>query len=133
MAGEGNKNFLCRSFKNLVDKSGLMRSKSRPPCNIALIAWGLLFQRHPYYHRPRNARNKKRLFFKGEKMNLSDYQLFINGQPIKKAEVFQDTRSKNQKRKDRKEYFKNKRKMRGSLSFTIEKEKPWHERIIIKK
>ena len=65
-------------------------------------------------------------------MNLSDYQLFVNGQPIKKAEVFQDTRSKNQKRKDRKEYFKNKRKMRGSLSFTIEKEKPWHERIIIK-
>ena len=65
-------------------------------------------------------------------MNLSDYQLYINGQPIKRAEGFPDTRSKNQKRKDRKEYFKNKRKMRGSLSFTIEKEKPWHERIIIK-
>ena len=65
-------------------------------------------------------------------MNLSDYQIFINGQPIKSAEVFQDTRSKNQKKKDRNEYFKNKRKMRGSLSFTIEKEKPWHERIKIK-
>jgi hypothetical protein len=71
-------------------------------------------------------------------MGLMDkYQLFIvgeNGEPItlKRAEGFPDTRSKNQKRKDRKEYFKNKRKSRGSLSFTIEKEKPWHERIIIK-
>lgn len=63
---------------------------------------------------------------------LDNYQLFINGEPIKRAEGFPDTRSKNQKKKDRKVYFKNKRKMRGSLSFTIEKEKPWHERIIIK-
>ena len=62
---------------------------------------------------------------------MSDYQLFINGKPIKRVEGFPDTRSKNQKRKDRKEYFKDKRKMRGSLSFTIEKEKSWHERIII--
>jgi hypothetical protein len=71
-------------------------------------------------------------------MGLMDkYQLFIvgeNGEPItiKRAEGFPDTRSKNQKKKDRKEYFKNKRKSRRSLSFTIEKEKPWHERIIIK-
>lgn len=67
-------------------------------------------------------------------MKLSDYQLFINGQPIKikRAEAFPDTRSKNQKKKDRREFYKNKRKSRGSLSFTIEKEKPWHERIIIK-
>ena len=67
-------------------------------------------------------------------MNLSDYQIFIDGQPIKikRAEDFPDTRSKNQKRKDRKEFYKNKRKSRGSLSFTIEREKPWHERIIIK-
>ena len=65
-------------------------------------------------------------------MNLSDYQIYINGQPIKRAEGFSDTRSKNQKKKDRREFYKNKRKSRGSLSFTIEKEKPWHERIIIK-
>ena len=67
-------------------------------------------------------------------MNLSDYQLFINGQPIKirRAEGIPDTRSKNQKKKDRREFYKNKRKSRGSLSFTIEREKPWHERIIIK-
>lgn len=66
-------------------------------------------------------------------MNLSDYQIFINGQPIKRAEGFPDTRSKNQKKKDRREFYKNKRKSCGSLSFTIEREKPWHERIIIKK
>ena len=67
-------------------------------------------------------------------MNLSDYQLFINGQPIeiKRAEGFPDTRSKNQKKKDRREFYKNKRKPRGSLSFTIERDKTWHERIIIK-
>jgi hypothetical protein len=71
-------------------------------------------------------------------MGLTDkYQLFIVGEngesiAIKRAEGFPDTRSKNQRRKDRKEYFKNKRKMRGSISFTIEKEMPWHERIIIK-
>jgi uncharacterized GH25 family protein len=65
-------------------------------------------------------------------MNLSDYQIFINGEPIKRITEFSDTRSKNQKRKDRKEYFKQKRKARGSLSFTIEKEKPWSEKIIIK-
>lgn len=68
---------------------------------------------------------------------MDKYNLFIVGEngetiAIKMAENFPDTRSKNQKRKDRKEYFKNKRKMRGSISFTIEKEKPWHERIIIK-
>ena len=67
-------------------------------------------------------------------MNISDYEITINGQPIKKvtSTSFLDNRSKNQKRKDRKEYFKNKRKQRGSLSFTIERERPWHERIIIK-
>lgn len=63
---------------------------------------------------------------------MNEYEIFINGQPIKRAEGFPDTRSKNKKRKDRKEYFKIKRKMRGSLSFTIEKEKPWHEKIVIK-
>ena len=56
-------------------------------------------------------------------MNLSDYQIYINGQPIKRAEGFPDTRSKNQKKKDRREFYKNKRKSRGSLSFTIEREK----------
>ena len=67
-------------------------------------------------------------------MNLSDFEITINGQPIQKVTSisFPDNRSKNQKRKDRKEYFKNKRKSRGSLSFTIEKEKPWHERIIVR-
>ena len=68
---------------------------------------------------------------------MDKYNLFIVGEngesiTIKRAEGFPDTRSKNQKKKDRREFYKNKRKSRGSLSFTIEKEKPWHERIIIK-
>lgn len=68
---------------------------------------------------------------------MDKYNLFIVGEngesiAIKKAEDFPDTRSKNQKKKDRREFYKNKRKSRGSLNFTIEKEKPWHERIIIK-
>ena len=68
---------------------------------------------------------------------MDKYNLFIVGEngesiAIKRAEGFPDTRSKNQKKKDRREFYKNKRKSRGSLSFTIEREKPWHERIIIK-
>ena len=65
-------------------------------------------------------------------MTISDYKITINGQPLQRATLFEDTRSKNQKRKDRKEFFKNKRKQRGSLTFEIPIEKPWHERIIIK-
>ena len=65
-------------------------------------------------------------------MTLSEYEITINGQPLQRATLFEDTRSKNQKRKDRKEFFKNKRKQRGSLTFEIPIEKPWHERIIIK-
>ena len=68
---------------------------------------------------------------------MDKYNLFVVGEngesiAIKKAEDFPDTRSKNQKKKDLREFYKNKRKSRGSLSFTIEREKPWHERIIIK-
>lgn len=65
-------------------------------------------------------------------MTLSEYKITINGQPLQRATLFKDTRSKNQKRKDRKDYFKLKRTMRGSLTFEIPIEKPWHERIIIK-
>lgn len=54
-------------------------------------------------------------------MNLNDYKTTLNGQPVVYSDsidsLFPDTRSKNQKKKDRKEYFKQKRKMRGS--FTI--------------
>ena len=69
-------------------------------------------------------------------MNLSDYKIYLNGQPIKRSDstddLFSDTRSKNQKKKDRKEYFKQKRKLRGSLTIELPMEKPWHERIVIK-
>lgn len=54
-------------------------------------------------------------------MNLTDYETTLNGQSVVYSDsidsLFPDTRSKNQKKKDRKEYFKRKRKMRGS--FTI--------------
>ena len=63
---------------------------------------------------------------------MKEYIITINGQPVVCSDSLPDTRSKNQKRKDRKEYFKQKRTMRGSLSFEIPIEKPWHERIIIK-
>ena len=63
---------------------------------------------------------------------MKEYIITINGQPVVRSDFLPDTRSKNQKRKDRKEFFKNKRKQRGSLTFELPIEKPWHERIIIK-
>ena len=69
-------------------------------------------------------------------MNLNDWKITLNGQPVSRSEsiddLFPDTRSKNQKKKDRKEYFKQKRKMSGSLIIELPTEKPWHERIVIK-
>ena len=69
---------------------------------------------------------------KEEEMNLNDWKITLNGQPVVRSDSFPDTRSKNQKKKDRKEYFKQKRKMRGSLTIELPMEKPWHERIVIK-
>lgn len=66
-------------------------------------------------------------------MNLSDYTITLDGQPVSiSREPLLDTRSKNQRRKDRKEWFKQKRKMRGSIEIELPLEKPWHERIVIK-
>ena len=69
---------------------------------------------------------------KEEEMNLNDWKITLNGQPVVRSDSFPDTRSKNQKKKDRKEYFKMKRKQFKGISFTLPMEKPWHERIIIK-
>lgn len=63
---------------------------------------------------------------------MIEYKLYLNGEPVIRSDAFPDNRSKNQKRKDRKEYFKLKRKSRGSITFEIPREKPWHEKIIIK-
>lgn len=56
-------------------------------------------------------------------MNLNDYKTTLNGQPVVYSDstdgLFPDTRSKNQKKKDRKEYFKRKRKMRGSFTIVV--------------
>lgn len=54
--------------------------------------------------------------------SLNDYEIFLDGQQIKKvtsSELFPDTRSKNQKKKDRKEWFKQKRKSRGGFSIDL--------------
>ena len=53
----------------------------------------------------------------GGLVRLIDGKIFL-GKTDSIDGLFPDTRSKNQKKKDRKEYFKRKRKMRGS--FTIE-------------
>lgn len=66
-------------------------------------------------------------------MNLNDWKITLNGQPVVSSDSFPDTRSKNQKKKDRKEYFKMKRKQFNGISFVLQKEKLWHERIVIKK
>lgn len=69
-------------------------------------------------------------------MNLNYWKITLNGQPVVYSDsiddLFPDTRSKNQKKKDRKEYFKQKKKMRGSLTIELPIEKLWNERIIIK-
>lgn len=69
-------------------------------------------------------------------MNLNDWKITLNGQPVVRSDsiddLFPDTRSKNQKKKDRKEYFKMKRKQFKGISFTFPMDKPWHERIVIK-
>lgn len=66
-------------------------------------------------------------------MKWSDCKIYLNGQPVVRSDsiddLFPDTRSKNQKKKDRKEYFKMKRKQFRGISFTIPMEKSWHERI----
>lgn len=64
--------------------------------------------------------------------NLNDWKITLNGQPVGRSDSLPDTRSKNQKKKDRKEYFKQKRKMRGSLTIELPMRKPWHKRIVIK-
>lgn len=43
-------------------------------------------------------------------MNLNDWKITLNCQPVVYSDSFPDTLSKNQKKKDRKEYFKMKRK-----------------------
>ena len=47
-------------------------------------------------------------------MNLNDWKITLNGQPVVRSDSIDnfvpDTRSKNKKKKDRKEYFKMKRK-----------------------
>ena len=66
-------------------------------------------------------------------MNLNDWKITLNGQSVVRSDsiddLLPDTRSKNQKKKDRKEYFKMKRKQFRGISFTIPMEKSWHERI----
>ena len=56
-------------------------------------------------------------------MSLNDYKITLNGQPVVYSDsidgLFPDTRSKNQKKKDRKEYFKRKRKMCGSFTIKV--------------
>ena len=64
-------------------------------------------------------------------MKLSDYTITLNGNPVVKTDSFPDTRSKNQKRKDRKKYFSEKRKASGSLEFKIVKER-WIDKILVK-
>lgn len=67
-------------------------------------------------------------------MNLNDWKITLNGQPVGRSDSidsFPDTRSKNQKRKDRKKYFSDKRKASGSLEFEIKKER-WIDRILVK-
>ena len=58
-----------------------------------------------------------------DEMNLYDWKITLNGQPVVYSDsiddLFPDTRSKNQKKKDRKEYFKQKRKMRGSFTIKL--------------
>ena len=58
-----------------------------------------------------------------EEMNLNDWKITLNGHPVVYSDsiddLFPDTRSKNQKKKDRKEYFKQKRKMRGSFTIKL--------------
>lgn len=66
-------------------------------------------------------------------MNLNDWKITLNCQPVVSSDSFPDTRSKNHKKKDRKEYFKMKRKQFNGISFALPKEKLWHERIVIKK
>ena len=69
-------------------------------------------------------------------MNLNDWKITLNGQSVVRSDsidnLVQDTRSKNQKKKDRKEYFKMKRKQLNGISITLPMEKLWHERIVIK-
>ena len=64
-------------------------------------------------------------------MNLNDWKITLNSQPVVRSDSLPDTRSKNQKKKDRREYFKMKRKQFKGISFTFPMEKPWHERIIM--
>ena len=65
-------------------------------------------------------------------MNLNDWKINLNGKPVVRSDSLPDSRSKNQKKKDRNEYFKMKRKQFNGISFTLPMEKPWHERIVIK-
>lgn len=65
-------------------------------------------------------------------MNLNDYKIFINGQPVKRSnstdDLFPDTRSKNQKKKDRKEYYRQKRKRdKGADKMTEEIKQKFNE------
>ena len=66
---------------------------------------------------------KKVIYASGKITGTSDYETTLNGQPVVYSgsidSLFPDTRSKNQKKKDRKEYFKRKRKMRGSITIEV--------------
>ena len=68
-------------------------------------------------------------------MNLNDWKITLNCHPVVRSDsidnLVQYTRSKNQKKKDRNEYFKMKRKQFNGISITLPMEKPWHERIVI--
>lgn len=65
---------------------------------------------------------------------LDKYEMYIDGVPVSKCTSFHlDIKiGKNEEKRQRREAARRKRASRGTISITLPREKPWHERILVK-
>lgn len=67
-------------------------------------------------------------------MTLNDFEITVDGVPIKKvtSDRLEVQMGTNERKRLHREAAKRKRKMRGSITFELPKETPWHKKILIK-
>lgn len=64
---------------------------------------------------------------------LDKYEMYIDGIPVSKctSDHLDLKIGKNEEKRQRREAARRKRASRGTISITLPREKPWHERILI--
>lgn len=65
---------------------------------------------------------------------LDKYEMYIDGVPVSKcaSDHFDIKIGKNEAKRQRRKAARRKRASRGTISITLPREKPWHEKILVK-